>query len=84
MINTRLNLIFAIDKLSQFYHNFIMRYLNAINRIFKYIVDIIKYDLRFYKEKHFIVYLNSVYDNDKANRKFIYEYVLLRNQAICI
>ena len=54
-----------------------MRYLNAINWIFKYIVDIIKYDLRFYKKKHFIVYLNSIYNNDKANKKFIYKYILL-------
>ena len=27
-----------------------MRYLNVINRIFKYIFDVIKYDLRFYKK----------------------------------
>ena len=31
----------------------------------------------FIKKKHFIVYLNSVYDDDKANKKFIYKYVLL-------
>ena len=54
-----------------------MRYLNTINRIFKYIVDIIKYNLRFYKEKHFIVYLNSIYNNNKTNKKFIYKYILL-------
>ena len=54
-----------------------MRYLNIINRIFKYIVDIIKYDLRFHKKKHFIVYSNSIYDDDKANKKFIYKYILL-------
>ena len=54
-----------------------MRYLNVINRIFKYIIDIIKYNLRFYKKKHFIIYLNSIYNNDKANKKFIYKYILL-------
>ena len=54
-----------------------MRYLNAINQIFKYIVDIIKYDLRFHKKKYLIVYLNSIYGDDKTNRKFIYEYILL-------
>ena len=78
MINIRSNLIFAIDKLNQFCYDFIVRYLNIINRVFKYIVDIIKYDLRFHKKKHFIVYLNSICNNDKANKKFIYKYVLLR------
>ena len=82
--NIRFNLTFAIDKLNQFYHNFIIRYLNAINRIFKYIVDITKYNLRFHKKKHFIVYSNSTYNNDKTNKKFIYKYVLLRNQATYI
>ena len=53
MIDIRSDLIFAIDKLNQFCYNFIVRYLNAINRIFKYIVDIIKYDLRFYKLNFF-------------------------------
>ena len=61
-----------------------MRYLNAINRIFKYIVDIIKYNLRFYKKKEFIIYLNSIYDNNKTNKKIIYEYILLRDQATYI
>ena len=75
----RLNLIFIINKLSEFYYNFIIRYLNAINRIFKYIIDIIKYNLRFYKKEDFIVYLNSIYNNDKTNKKFIYKYILLRN-----
>ena len=77
MINIRSDLAFAIDKLNQFYHNFIMRYLNIINRIFKYIVDIIKYNLRFYEKKHFIVYLDLIYDNDKANKKISYKYILL-------
>ena len=61
-----------------------MRYLNTINRVFRYIVDIIKYDLRFHKKRHFIVYSNSVYDNNKTNKKFIYEYILLRDQATYI
>ena len=56
-----------------------MRYLNTINRVFKYIVDIIKYNLRFYKEKDFIVYSNSIYNNDKTNKKFIYKFILLWN-----
>ena len=77
MTDIWLNLTFAIDKLNQFYHDFIIRHLNTINRVFRYIVDIIKYDLRFHKEEHFIVYLNSIYNNNKANRKFIYKYILL-------
>ena len=50
-----------------------MRYLNIINRVFTYIVDIIKYNSRFYKETNFIAYLNSIYNNDKTNKKFIYK-----------
>ena len=45
IIDIRLNLTFTIDKLNQFCHDFIMRYLNIINRIFKYIADIIEYNL---------------------------------------
>ena len=48
-----------------------MRYLNAINEIFKYIVNIIKYNLRFHKKEGFIAYLNSIYNNDKTNKNFI-------------
>ena len=55
-----------------------MRYLNAVNRIFNYIVDIIKYNLRFHKKENLIVYSNLIYDNDKTNKEFIYEYILLR------
>ena len=79
MINIRFNLVFAIDKLNQFCYDSTIRYLNAVNRVFKYIVDITKYDLRFHKKKNFIVYSNSTYDNDKANKKFIYKYILLRD-----
>ena len=79
MINIRFNLTFTINKLSQFYDDFIICYLNTINRMFKYIVDIIEYKLLFHKKKDFVVYLNSIYDNDKTNKKFIYKYVLLRD-----
>ena len=54
-----------------------MRYSNVVNRVYKYIIDIIKYNLRFYKKENLIVYLNSIYDNDKTNKKFIYKYILL-------
>ena len=50
-----------------------MRYLNIINRVFKYIVNIIKYNLRFCKKKDLVVYLNLIYNNDKANKRFIYK-----------
>ena len=47
MINIRLDLIFAINKLSQFYYNLIIRYVNAVNRILKYVVKIIIFNLYF-------------------------------------
>ena len=37
MIKTRSDLTFIIKKLNQFYYNFIVYYINIINRIFKYI-----------------------------------------------
>ena len=46
-----MQLKFIIDKLNQFYYNFIIRYLNVVNLMFKYIINIIKCNLRFYKKK---------------------------------
>ena len=33
----------------------------------------------FIKEGEFIVYSNFIYDNEKINRKFIYNYILLHD-----
>ena len=71
-----------------------MRYLNAVNRVFKYIVDIIKYKLRFYKKKDSIVCLNSIYNNHKSNKNsfintFYYEikryiFEIIKNKKVLL
>ena len=55
----------------------LIEYLNISSILLNIIYD-------FIKKNHFIVYLNSIYNNDKINKKFIYKYVLLRDQAIYI
>ena len=77
IICTRFDLTFAISKLSQFYTNLTIRYMNALNRVLKYIRDITYFRLRYQAIGDSIEYLDIVYDNDKQDRKSIYRFALL-------
>ena len=84
IIETRPNLTYAIKKFSQFCYNLIVRYTNTIIKVLRYVVDIIELGLRLQKKEDLITYSNSVYDNNKQDRKFIYRYMLLYDQSVYI
>ena len=58
--------------------------MNKLNRILKYVAKTINYNLHYKRDKDLIIYLNSIYDDNRNNRKLIYDHVLLYKYDIYI
>ena len=84
IICTRPDLAFAVSKLSQFYTDPTIRHMNTLNRVLKYIRNTTYFELRYQATGDPIGYSNTVYDNDKQDRKSTYEFALLYEQAVYI
>ena len=65
MICTRLDLTFAVNKLSQFYTDLIVRHMNALNRVLKYVRGITYFGLRYQATGDPVGYSDVVYGDDK-------------------
>ena len=77
MTEIRSDLFFAIDKLSQFYCDFTIRYINIVNRVLRYIRDTIHLNLRFQDTEDSYKFVDIVYADHKTDRKTIYRFVFL-------
>ena len=86
MKNTRSDLCFALNKLSQFCLNPSIKHKNALNDLFQYVNNIVDYVFIFRKKNKIIFkcYLNSVYADNFTNRKSIYGIVFILNSIFCI
>ena len=58
--------------------------MNALNHVLKYVAEIVEYELYFRRDDNPVTYSDLAYNNNKLNRKSIYDYVLLRGQAAYI
>ena len=58
--------------------------MNKLNRVFKYIAETTNYNLHYKRNEDLIIYSNSIYDDNRNNRKLIYDYVLLYKYDIYI
>ena len=86
MKNTRPDLCFVLNKLSQFCLNLSIKYKNVLNDLLQYVNNIVDYVLIFKKKNKIIFkcHLNSVYTNDFTNKKSIYGIVFFLNSIFCI
>ena len=82
--NTRPNLAFVINKLSQFYSDSTIRYMNKLNQVLRYVAETTNYSLHYKRDEGSVIYSNSIYDDNRNNRKSIYNHVLLYKHEICI
>ena len=58
--------------------------MNKLNRVFRYVAETINYNLHYKRDKDLIIYSNSIYDDDRNDRKLIYDYVLLYKYEVYI
>ena len=56
--------------------------MNKLNRVLRYVAETINHDLHFKRDEDLVIYSNSVYDDDRNNRKSIYDYVLLHEHEV--
>ena len=59
-------------------------YINKLNRILRYVTKIIKYNLHYKRDEDLVIYLNSIYGDNRNNRKLIYNHVLLYKHEVYI
>ncbi len=59
-------------------------YIDNVSSLVPCQVETIELDLRFQKNEDSVIYLNTAYNNDKKDKKFTYDYVLIIGQAVCI
>ena len=82
--NTRSNLIFVVSKLSQFCSDLTIRHINKLNRVLRYVAETTNHDLHFKRDEDSVIYSNSIYDDNRNNRKSIYGHVLLYEHEVYI
>ena len=58
--------------------------LYKLNRVLKYVAETINYNLHYKRDEDLVIYSNSTYDDNRNNRKLIYDYVLLYNYEVYI
>ena len=85
MIEIRSDLTFAVKKLSQYCQNFSIRHRIALNRMLRYLKEIV--DLQFIYDEtidpNLTCYADAAYGDDAIDRKSIYDNVLLiKNGAV--
>ena len=83
VIHTRSDIVFALERLSQYFNDFAIHHDRAMKILFRYIrstIDFdIVYDLKLDNSESFKlkIFSNSDYAVDKLNRKSIFEYVYM-------
>ena len=75
--DTRPDLTFVVGKLSQFCSDPTIRHMNELNRVLRYVAGTTNHDLHFKRDGGSVIYSNSVYGDDRNNRKSTYGHVLL-------
>ncbi len=75
-IYIRLNIVFAIERLSQYLIDLAKHHDQALKTLLRYFRFIVNKNLMYRSNEslHFIEYLNLDYAIDRVNRKFILEY----------
>ena len=58
--------------------------MNKLNRVLRYVIKTINYNLYYKRDKSLIIYSNSIYDDNKNDRKLIYDHVLLYKYKVYI
>ncbi len=78
-IHIRLDITFAIERLSQYFSNLIKHYNVALKTLLRYLRFIIDKELIFTSNEssYLIAYLNLNYVINKLDRKFILKYVFM-------
>ena len=86
MIDTRSDIAFVIEKLSQYSHDSANRHRIALDRVLRYLKKTSDLDLayNFSQLIESIEYSDSIYANDKIDRKFTHDMILILDQAACI
>ena len=58
--------------------------MNKLNRVLKYVAKTINYNLHYKRDEDLIIYSNSIYGDNRNNRKLIYDHILLYKYDIYI
>ena len=58
--------------------------MNKLNRVLRYVTRTINYSLHYKRDKDLIIYSNLIYDDNRNNRKLIYNHVLLYEYEVYI
>ena len=58
--------------------------MNKLNRVLKYVAETINYKLYYKRDEDLVIYSNSIYGDNRNNRKLIYDHVLLYKYDIYI
>ena len=83
MIDTRPEIIYVVNKLSQYCQNSTVRHRTTLDRMFRYMRKTIDLTLTYDGTINFTCYANAVYENDLIDRKSTYGHVLLiKNEAV--
>ena len=77
MVTTRPDIAYAVEKLSQFCSDPVMKHRIALNRIFRYLRGTIDLVLLYDNSAAPIAYADSFYGDDSIDRKSTYENTLL-------
>ena len=59
-------------------------YINKLNRVLRYVVETINYNLQYKRNEDLVIYSNSIYDDNRNNRKLIYDHVLFYKYEVYI
>ena len=58
--------------------------MNKLNRVLRYVIKTINYNLYYKRDEDLIIYSNSIYGDNRNNRKLIYNHVLLYKHVVYI
>ena len=59
-------------------------HINKLNRVLRYVAETINYNLHYKRNEDLVIYSNSIYDDNRNNRKLIYDHVLLYEYEVYI
>ena len=83
MMKTRLDIAFAINRLSQFNINFTSQHLKAAKHVFRYLKETLNLSITYDDDDRFIEYTNVDWADDLQSRRSIDEYLFkLYDEAV--
>ena len=58
--------------------------MNKLNRVLRYVAETTNYDLHYKRDKGPMIYSDSIYGDNRNNRKLTYSHVLLYKHGVYI